>query len=970
MDTTRSWRTTLVASVLFLCSGALGLGYELVWIREAALVVGASQIALSTVVSAFFLGIALGSTWVGRRKGSARRSSLFVYGLFELGIGAFALAFPLLFRGLEAIYAAAYPTFSGSAAGLFGLRFALIFLLFVPPTFLMGGTLPLLLDGLAGSGRRIGARASSLYGINIAGAVVGVLATSYLAIPWIGMSGTSFAGGVLNLALGAVAVALFRSTPAEARETGRVRVDPMLCALAFGSGLVALGYQIAWARYFSLIQFSTVYLTAVLLAVFLAALATGSFALAPVLRIGGNPLRIAGVAQCLAPIAALACLRAWRFAEYRTAVRREWVDGQSVASPTLEIAVDFPRFWRFFNETADATFFAPVFQVVLTLFLPVALLGMGLPALIAAAAQRPEQIRAASGRLVFWNTLGASAGSFLAGYVLLPLVGLHGTLAILGVAMTVLGALAFWRATPSGAAPRARGLSLGFAAACAGVVIVMMATRADVTWETVGERQFGRNTSGVRLVDHIEGPTTTSWVFEDDLSLRIGSGAVQMAQVVKKAVSLRTIEGHLPALLYPGPEEPRDCLGICIGSGQSFGALLRYPLRRLDVVDISGEITTLALRSLARFNNGLSSDPRVAVHLDDGRHFVARAAAGSYDLVSMESAPPIIDGAHSLYTLEFYRDIRRVLRPGGVFMQYMPLHYLTPSDVRCVLRTLAEVFPETLVLRVTPGDFMLLAYPNAPRFPRSALRRRIEAFEREWTERGIPLDRWSPESSSPIASIDGIFSMIVTGAQDVRRIAAPYELRDDRPLLSYGTGDRWLTRRYVGPTLMPISFAALPRTPFDALRGLVDPPLSDEEVETLTADRVVALQTFHIPYPHEIERKNLAFELAGSTGERVDRALDLALMYDAQLDKESAFRAVEQGLQALAAGRGQPRPEQLETARGIVRNRVAVYAGVCATWIERFESEFAGSALVAAMRAELAAHQAREAEFARGYLAQ
>jgi spermidine synthase len=161
-------------------------------------------------------------------------------------------------------------------------------------------------------------------------------------------------------------------------------------------------------------------------------------------------------------------------------------------------------------------------------------------------------------------------------------------------------------------------------------------------------------------------------VFEDGASLRIGSGAVQMAQVSKNTVNLRTIEGHLPMLLYPGRDEPRDCLGICVGAGQSFGALLRYPLRSLDVVDISGEITTLALRALSRFNNDLARDPRVAVHLDDGRHFVARAPAGSFDVVSMEPAPAIIDGAHSLYTVEFYRDIRRVLRPGGVFMQYMP----------------------------------------------------------------------------------------------------------------------------------------------------------------------------------------------------------------------------------------------------------------------------------------------------------
>jgi hypothetical protein len=286
-----------------------------------------------------------------------------------------------------------------------------------------------------------------------------------------------------------------------------------------------------------------------------------------------------------------------------------------------------------------------------------------------------------------------------------------------------------------------------------------------------------------------------------------------------------------------------------------------------------------------------------------------------------------------------------------------------------VLRTLGEVFPDTFVLRVSPGDFMLLAYPAPPRFERAKLRERMRVFEREWTERGFALDRWSPESSSPIASLEGILSMVVTGSADLRRIHAPYVLHDDRPLLSYGTGDRWLTRRYVGPILMPISFAALPRTPFEDLRAIVDPPLSDEEVETLTSDRVAALATFRIPHPREIERKNLALELAQSAGERADRALDLGLMYDAELDKEGAFRSVEKALEALAEVGGQARPDQLETARSIVRNRVAVYADVCALWITRFERQFAGSALLAAMRDELAAHRAREAELSRGYLA-
>ena len=184
----------LIATLLFFVSGALGLGYEFVWIRKAALVVGASQIALSTVLTSFFLGLAFGSYFVGRYLRSSRVSPLFIYGLFEAVIGVFALAFPWLFDLLETAYAALYPAVAASEAMLFGVRFLLLFLLVFVPTFFMGGTLPLLLDALVAEDRSIGARTSFLYGINVLGAVAGVLVTAYFAIPYLGMNGTSVAG--------------------------------------------------------------------------------------------------------------------------------------------------------------------------------------------------------------------------------------------------------------------------------------------------------------------------------------------------------------------------------------------------------------------------------------------------------------------------------------------------------------------------------------------------------------------------------------------------------------------------------------------------------------------------------------------------------------------------------------------------------------------------------------------------------
>jgi spermidine synthase len=634
----RSPTSLAISSVLFFASGALGLGYQLVWIRKAALVVGSSQIALSTVLTSFFLGLALGSLFVGRHLRSRRWSPLFVYGLFETAIGIFALAFPALFGLVEAAYGTLYPLFQSHAPGLFLLRFSLLFLLFLAPTFFMGGTLPLLLDGLVERDRSIGSLTSFLYGVNILGAVAGVFLTGYFAIPTLGMNGTSFAAGFGNLAIGAVAALAFGRTPplhlpaADTPPTPRLPV--FFAALSVVSGLAAIGYQVAWARYFSLFSTSSIYLTAVLLGVYLAALATGSLLLAPALARRIHPLRIAAVLQPLAPVIAFAGLELWRLGVLNLKI----VDGYEV-QPS----------WSFVSETADAIFFSPVLQMALVIFVPVVLLGTGLPSLIAAATRSSDQLRPAAGSLVFWNTLGSSAGGFVSGYVLIPGLGLTGAFLALALLSIAFGAAAAWRVaretSPDASLAAVRGYATLTLFALAATIFLL---REDVTLRTLERYGWGNMFSDDELVDLVEGPLTTAFVYDSPRQLAIGAGNVCYAFVPHHTPSPQAIQGHLPALFYPLPGTPKRVLGIALGSGQTFGALLHYPIEHMDVVDISSEVVQLSLRYFAAFNNQLSRDPRVSFHMDDGRHFAERAAADSYDVVTLEPPPPTNEGVYSL----------------------------------------------------------------------------------------------------------------------------------------------------------------------------------------------------------------------------------------------------------------------------------------------------------------------------------
>jgi hypothetical protein len=562
--TTSKLGVPLLAGLLFVLSGALGLGYQLVWVRKATLVVGASQIALSTVLTSFFLGLALGSLVVGRYLRSRRLSPLFVYGLFEAAIGLYALAFPFLFGRAEASYAALYGLAADSQQGLFLLRFGLLFVLFLIPTFFMGGTLPLLLDGLVERDASVGSLTSVFYGLNIIGAVLGVLVTGYFAIPQLGMNGTSVAAGFGNLTIALVALVAFRRTaplhpPAES-EAGSPGASLFFCALAFVSGLAAIGYQICWARYFSLFKTATVHLTAILLAVYLLGLAAGSLVMARLLALGIRPLRVVAVLQPVSALLVLYGLGWWVVADYEL----------------VHTALAIEPSWRLLSEAADTIFFAPLFQIGLVILLPVTLLGTALPGLIAAATPHSPQLRGTAGRLVFWNTLGASAGGFGAGYLLIPALGLTGALFCLTLLTVGLGAAAESRLVRETAGPRRWLLGGAHILGAAVLVAAVLFLRNDVSWHTVQNHGVGRWAADARLAALIEGPLTTASYFSGPKRHYVASGNQMMAFVHEEALPVQAIQGHLPALFYPRAGTPRRALGIAIGSGQSFGALLRY----------------------------------------------------------------------------------------------------------------------------------------------------------------------------------------------------------------------------------------------------------------------------------------------------------------------------------------------------------------------------------------------------------
>ena len=193
----------ILVPVLFFFSGACALIYQVLWLRMLGLVFGVTVYAASTVWGAFMAGLAIGSIFGGRLAGTLRRP-LFWFGVAEVLVGLSAAATPLALQMLQRWYVSIYPSLPQSAAVMTLARFVMAGAMLLPPTILMGTTLPLVVRSAMGRGE-LGSKVGLLYGFNTAGAIAGTLAAGLWLIPGVGIQASFRYAAAINIAIGAVA---------------------------------------------------------------------------------------------------------------------------------------------------------------------------------------------------------------------------------------------------------------------------------------------------------------------------------------------------------------------------------------------------------------------------------------------------------------------------------------------------------------------------------------------------------------------------------------------------------------------------------------------------------------------------------------------------------------------------------------------------------------------------------------------
>src|ERR1700730_13406756 len=286
-----SSRRFVLAGLLlcFFFSGAAGLIYQVAWSKELGLIFGHTAYAVATVLAVFMGGLAAGSAWLGRWS-ERRERPIALYGWIELGVAATGAVSLAGLAAVRAVYVAAYPYASGHGATLLALRFLGAAIVLFLPTFLMGGTLPVLVRGLARDSAELGTRLARLYWVNTAGAVAGTFAAGFLFLPTLGLRQTLGVAVALNLLAGALALKMSRHeqialpsalhahavSPQVKDAVSSALPSHFLCVCFAIVGATAMAYEIGWTRLLSTQLGSSTYAFTLMLATFLTGIVLGS----------------------------------------------------------------------------------------------------------------------------------------------------------------------------------------------------------------------------------------------------------------------------------------------------------------------------------------------------------------------------------------------------------------------------------------------------------------------------------------------------------------------------------------------------------------------------------------------------------------------------------------------------------------------------------------------------------------------
>lgn len=767
-----------VTLICFFLTGVTGLVYELVWVRMLILTFGSTQFAVTTVLTTFMAGLAIGSLLFGRVI-DRYEHPLRVYGILEMALGGYCIVTPLIFSAIKSIYLSLFSGGGVQYAAFNPTQFLLAFGGIILPSILMGGTLPVLTKYFTITREEIGFKVGLLYALNTFGSVVGCLATGLFLLYLLGVTSTIYLAGLVDIVIGVVVITLSRrsmlshqqAASAVQSEEAVPEIDggeaaaiitpaarQILIAVFAVSGFAALAYEVLWTRIFSLIIGSSIYAFTIMLATFLFGIGVGSIVFAPFIDRRKKPLLWFAILELIIGIAAILAVPLYKQLPFIFLGLHESLS---------------QHFWLFL--AAQFLLCAAVMVV------PTLCMGAIFPTVSRIYTSGLDKIGQKIGNIYFFNTAGAIAGSFVGGFIMIPTLGVQPSILLTAAISTALGLLLL---LISPVAQMKRFISAG-AAAIFFIVVLYNTPSWSMMVMTMGAyvnpienkalEALQRTGAYGELLFYREGINAIVTVRREADGRTISyqsNGKYEAKSVDSKPGKAWSLLGHLPMLFSDNAER---ALLVGVGSGITLGSMEQYPLKAIDVVEIEPAVVEAA-RFFAVANNHALDDPRVTVHTTDGRNFLLTGKE-RYDVIISAVSDPWITGVSNLFTEEYFREVRNRLSDNGVVALWFQNYRISTEDLKIGLNTFASVFPHvSLWVHYAGTSDMIVIGSNHPHsFDMEKLTGQME-------QERLGRDLARIEMNTPY----DILNLFLMGNDDIRRYiqGAPLN-RDDRPILEF-----------------------------------------------------------------------------------------------------------------------------------------------------------------------------------------
>lgn len=699
--------------ILFALSGFAGLIYEGSWARYLKLFLGHSSYGQVLTLCIYMGGLAIGSFVAGKLVEKVRRP-LLGYAAVELAIGIGGVAYHPLYNLLTGFF---FDSEFTAGLGFTGAEIAKVILATgstLPIAIAVGMTFPFIASGLM---RKSGAELSlpMLYFTNSLGSAIGILFTSYMLIPELGNHATLCVAASINFFLAAVFGFIgFGTAPTKEEDDENVAVSAdgaetaaepqnvdyaaehklpmppknMWFWIAAITGLTSFVYEIVWIRLLSLLMGSSSHSFDQMLSAFILGLAIGSAVSGKLLK--KDSLVVLSLAQIFMAFFALCTLY----------FHKPFWGMMNEAN-------------QIFNATADGYICWSIFKYVLSLLwmVPTSFFaGMTLP-LITLILTRAFKSEAPIGKVYGWNTVGSIVGSAGGGLVLLPFLQLKGALVLAAVLDFAIGfiLLVIYR--------KKFRRSVAFYVIAAFMVLPSIFVNFDPSLITSGAFRAYKNLHPDEKIIVRDGKTATISFHESDVHFYVKTNGKADASMSKDRN--RPIEGDeltqaATAFMPMGVKtEPYDAAMVGFGSGMGAHYLLSDPLLRdFDCVEIEEEMMDLA-RGFYPWNARGYDDPRIHIYIDDANTFFLTNRR-KYDLLISVPSNPWVSGVASLFSHEFYAKMRRYMKPGGLWVQWIQTYEFNDQLFLNILKALDVTFPYVSLYRAPEEPDIIIIASDEP----------------------------------------------------------------------------------------------------------------------------------------------------------------------------------------------------------------------------------------------------------------